>query len=106
MNFEDFFDKADPDASRNRYRPRSFDSPTFTPPAVMEPSLPNPLLTFLSGVASVCLLSLTEGTLAWVAFESLEDLGVIDERLPWHPFVVIALCVNLARVFDKAAFRK
>lgn len=63
-----------------------------------------PLAAFLAGLTSVVLLSLTEGTLAWVIFESLEDFGVIDKHLPWNPFVIIAFSVNLIRVFDKAAF--
>lgn len=102
MSFEDFFDKSG--SSSERFRPHRFTSPSLTPPAVSEPSEPRVASTFLSGLVLVILLGITEGTLLWVIFESLEDLGAIDVRLPWHPFIVIALAVNLIRVFDRSAF--
>ena len=103
MNFEDFFDKQD---GQVNYRGRSFDrsDPFSSPPMVDEPPSMSRLSAFFMGLTSVILLSITEGTLAWVIFESLEDMGFLDRRIPWQPFVVIALCVNLIRAFDRAVF--
>lgn len=103
MNFEDFFDKSGTSPQGNGFGRGGFDR-SFSPPGVNEPPAPKPLAAFLAGLTSVVLLSLTEGTLAWVIFESLEDLGFVDERLPWNPFVIIAFAINLIRVFDRAAY--
>lgn len=105
MGYEDFFDK---NGSDEPFRPRNFERTAFTPPQ-MSDDVPvqsgrSAVSAFFAGLTSVILLSFTEGTLVWVIFESLEDLGALDERLPWHPFVVIAFAVNLIRVFDKAMF--
>ena len=104
MNFEDFFDKSDSYAKNSDFSRGAFDR-SFSPPGVNEePPAPKPFAAFLAGLTSVVLLSLTEGTLVWVIFESLEDLGFVDERLPWNPFVIIAFAINLIRVFDKVAY--
>lgn len=70
---------------------------------VEEPTSQNSA-TFFAGLAAIVFLSLAEGTLVWVIFESLEDLGFVDRRLPWNPFVIIAFAVNLIRAFDRSAF--
>jgi hypothetical protein len=103
VNFEDFFEKSD-SAPQGSFGRGGFDR-SFSPPGVNEePPAPKPWAAFFAGLTSVVLLSLTEGTLVWLIFESLEDLGFVDERLPWNPFVLIAFAVNLIRVFDKAAY--
>jgi hypothetical protein len=72
--------------------------------APVEEPTPAKSAAFFAGLAAVVFLSLAEGTLVWVIFESLEDLGFVDRRLPWNPFVIIAFAVNLIRAFDRSAF--
>lgn len=106
MNYDDFFDKAEGHPS-GPFRPRDFDrQPQFVAPLTNDIQQPSAVGAFIAGLTSVIFLSITEGTLLWVIFESLEDLGVVDRHLPWHPFVIIAFAVNLIRVFDRTAFAR
>jgi hypothetical protein len=104
VNFNDFFEKNEP-SQAGAFRPRSFPNPpSYSLPDEDEAAKPVIVGAVMAGMASIILLSLTQGTLAWLIFESLEDFGFVDQRLPWNPFVIIALAVNLIRVFDRAAF--
>jgi len=55
---------------------------------------------FAGLVISAWLLGFAEGTLAWIALESLEDIGVIDQHVQWWPVVVIAVALNMIRFLD------
>lgn len=60
----------------------------------------------MGGIAAVGLLSLCEGTLAWVALEHVEDIGWISTRVGWSPIVAITVSINLIRAFDRSVFRR
>lgn len=102
MNFDDFFDKGE--SRHNGFRPRNFETSLGMYANPVEEPTPQKSATFFAGLAAIVFLSLAEGTLVWVIFESLEDLGFVDRRLPWNPFVIIAFAVNLIRAFDRSAF--
>lgn len=55
---------------------------------------------FVGLILGSWMLGLAEGTLAWIALESLEDIGVIDQRVAWWPVVVIAVALNMIRFLD------
>lgn len=84
---------------------KSFQMPNFVDEEPEE-TKPNWFAMFLSGVVSIALLSLCEGTLAWIALEHVEDIGWIETRVAWSPVVAIAMCINLIRGFDRAIFRR
>lgn len=100
MNFEDLFDKSN-SIPRDGFGERKFDAPMF---ATSEQKRSVSVSTVLAGLVGLSLLSIIEGSLLWVIFELIEDFGVIDQRLPWSPFVGIAFALNLIRVLDRASF--
>lgn len=100
MNFEDLFDKSN-SIPRDGFGERKFDTSMF---AASEQKRAVSVSTVLAGLVGLSLLSIIEGSLLWGIFELIEDFGVIDQRLPWSPFVGIAFALNLIRVLDRAAF--
>lgn len=99
MNFDDFFDKSDsrPSGSGSRDFDKSFITP-LDPEPIKRPSAAS---AFFAGIFALVLLSVAEGTLVWIILDSLEDLGVLDRRLDWHPFIVIAFAVNILRALER-----
>lgn len=93
-------------------RPWTFDPKGngFQPPRSSgddaEPSNKTNAKAIVGGIAAVGLLSLCEGTLAWVALEHVEDIGWISTRVGWSPIVAITVSINLIRAFDRSIFRR
>ena len=59
------------------------------------------MVIFAGMVIASWLLGLSEGTLVWIALESLEDIGVIDQHVPWWPIVTIVVALNMIRFLDR-----
>ena len=93
-------------------RPWSFDPKGngFQPPRAMdddvEPSSKENARAVVGGIAAVGLLSLCEGTIAWVALEHVEDIGWISTHVGWSPVVAIVVCINFIRAFDRTVFKR
>jgi hypothetical protein len=100
MNFEDLFDKSN-SIPRDGFGDRKFDASMF---AASEQKQSVSASAVLIGLVGISVLSIIEGSLLWVIFELIEDFGVIDQRLPWSPFIGIAFALNLIRVLDRSAF--
>ena len=83
--------------------PRSIPDPVTAPPAD-RPMTPGVL--FAAMLVSVWLVSLAQGTLAWVVLEYVEDIGWLDGRVAWWPCVAIVAALNMMRFFDRVAFRR
>lgn len=85
---------------------RYTDAPRVIPDGPQEPKVPSSGAMFAAMLVAVWLVSLLQGTLAWVVLEYVEDIGWIDSRVPWWPCVAIAAAVNMIRFFDRVAFRR
>lgn len=72
----------------------------------VEPSSKENARAVVGGIAAVGLLSLCEGTIAWVALEHVEDIGWISTHVGWSPVVAIVVCINFIRAFDRTVFKR
>jgi hypothetical protein len=85
---------------------RYTDGPQVLPDGPSDNSNPHPSAFFAAMLVAVWLVSLVQGTLAWVMLEYIEDIGWLDDRVPWWPCVAIVAAVNMIRFFDRVAFRR
>ena len=72
----------------------------------VEPSGKINAMAVISGISALGLLSLCEGTLAWIALEHVEDIGWISARVSWSPIVALVVSINFIRAFDRTVFRR
>ena len=96
-----FEPKTSPGTSGFRYT----EAPSVLPEIEQAPQQSPPMLLAAMLVA-VWLVSIVQGTLAWIVLEYIEDIGWLDERVPWWPCVAIIAALNMIRFFDRVAFRR
>lgn len=106
MNFDDLFDKTNSIPKGEFGKRPPFESPLFNPRNIEDQPKKRTFGLLLAAVTLLFLFSLLQGTLVWLGFRFVENLGFIDRELPWDPFVMIAFTINLIRVIDRALFAK